>query len=248
MRIIGGRDFYDSAMGYGQDRDRVFVRSAYGEGRVLPCAGSALRRVGSTGLALRSRGKAYDVRLFEGGYEHRFQPFVVWFAGCPYPGVRRVSLPVASGERDNHTYWSAKELLDDLARRGSGLADYSWNGTLMRKVDVESFFAREATATETDWMVANRVSIAVSQPLDPTLVRWDPHDNKQQGWLVDVDGLGALGFARRLDPYQAFQRLSMWVGGVLPTAGAEVVEIASDDVRRDKHGFDRWSFRKRKDR
>lgn len=52
-----------------------------------------------------------------------------------------------------------------------------------------------------------------------------------------------LGFQKVLDPYQAFQEISMFVGGVLPQSGNEMVQI--DDKRMaEKKGFGhKYAFR-----
>lgn len=47
-----------------------------------------------------------------------------------------------------------------------------------------------------------------------------------------------------LDPYTAFQELSMYVGGVLPKGSNKVIDIVDDKVKAEKHGFDKHSFRK----
>jgi hypothetical protein len=50
-------------------------------------------------------------------------------------------------------------------------------------------------------------------------------------------------FMKVKDPFQAYQDLSMYVGGVLGSPEKETVKI-SDECMRDKKGFDKWSFRK----
>lgn len=82
-------------------------------------------------------------------------------------------------------------------------------------------------------MIEPRISIAV----------WH-HVHSEQGWKFDVDGLGSMGFTRRVDPWTAFQELSMWVGGVLPRPGRPMVEMSGERVMVAKHGFDERSFRR----
>jgi hypothetical protein len=56
--------------------------------------------------------------------------------------------------------------------------------------------------------------------------------------------LKRLGFAKALDPYTAFQELSMWIGGVLGGTSPEIVTIKDDKTLIEGHGFDnRFSFR-----
>jgi hypothetical protein len=53
-------------------------------------------------------------------------------------------------------------------------------------------------------------------------------------------------FASVIDPFQAFQELSMYVGNNLVSQMDPDVNIP-DDLKRDSKGFDKWSFRRHKD-
>ncbi|MBC8427279.1 MAG: hypothetical protein H8D97_00145, partial [Proteobacteria bacterium] len=50
-------------------------------------------------------------------------------------------------------------------------------------------------------------------------------------------------FFTQYDAYQAFQEISMFIGGVLPRKEPDTVDI-SDACRSYQKGFDSWSFRK----
>lgn len=50
-------------------------------------------------------------------------------------------------------------------------------------------------------------------------------------------------FYRLIDPYTAFQEISMYISGVLGIDAPKTVEI-SDKSKIEKRGFDKWSFRK----
>jgi hypothetical protein len=50
-------------------------------------------------------------------------------------------------------------------------------------------------------------------------------------------------FFKIFDTYQAFQEISMFMGGVLGRGEKEIVEVA-DKYKIQQHGFDKWSFRK----
>ena len=52
-------------------------------------------------------------------------------------------------------------------------------------------------------------------------------------------------FFKVVDAFQAFQELSMFISGVLGGQSPKMVEI-SDNIRIEKHGFDKMSFRKEK--
>ena len=54
-----------------------------------------------------------------------------------------------------------------------------------------------------------------------------------------------FNFYKCVDPYTAFQELSMFIGGIMGGKSPIMVEI-SDEDRISMHGFDKWSFRKMK--
>jgi hypothetical protein len=85
-------------------------------------------------------------------------------------------------------------------------------------------------------MIANKVSILVEE---------SPKYTKDSRYFqVNPYTLKQLGFAKALDPYSAFQELSMWIGGVLGGTSPEIVTIKDDKTLIEGHGFDnRFSFR-----
>ena len=50
-------------------------------------------------------------------------------------------------------------------------------------------------------------------------------------------------FYKIFDAFQAFQEISMFMGGVLGRGEKEIVEV-EDKYKITQHGFDKWSFRK----
>lgn len=51
-------------------------------------------------------------------------------------------------------------------------------------------------------------------------------------------------FIKVIDPVQALQELSMYVGGVLLQPTNPMIDISNDSIIQKK-GFDKWSFRKK---
>jgi hypothetical protein len=101
---------------------------------------------------------------------------------------------------------------------------------------VSAFFADEGREDEIGWLVENRVSIAL-------LAQERGVCDGEAHWRIDSEGLKDIHFQRRVDPYEAFQMLSQWIGGVLPRAGADMVTISGEKTMLRKHGMDEWSFK-----
>tara|TARA_R110000851_G_scaffold72413_20_gene160497 strand:- start:1303 stop:1716 length:414 start_codon:yes stop_codon:yes gene_type:complete len=59
--------------------------------------------------------------------------------------------------------------------------------------------------------------------------------------------LREIGFAKKYDPYTAYQKLEMFISGVLGGCTPKLVEI-EDKYRIAAHGFDSRSFRKGKEK
>ena len=55
--------------------------------------------------------------------------------------------------------------------------------------------------------------------------------------------LAELGFERVIPPFDGYQKLEGYLFNELAEQNGLPIEI-SDDIRRDNHGFDRYSFRK----
>lgn len=59
--------------------------------------------------------------------------------------------------------------------------------------------------------------------------------------LVKDPVLQDIGFPSVMDPFTAFQELTMWLGAQARPE-KDLVEI-SDEIMRDEKGFDEWSFK-----
>jgi len=55
--------------------------------------------------------------------------------------------------------------------------------------------------------------------------------------------LSQYHFYKVFDSFQAFQEISMFIGGVLGRGEKEIIEV-EDKYKIEQHGFDKWSFRK----
>jgi len=52
-----------------------------------------------------------------------------------------------------------------------------------------------------------------------------------------------IQFYKVFDSYRAFQEISMFISGIMGGKSPPTIEI-SDEIRKEKHGFDKWSFKK----
>lgn len=242
MRIIGGTDYYDTAMALGQDRTVVFARRQEDKVDAIPFDRVPLLEPASHTLSLKG-GLYFRVTEFEhDDVRHIFYPRVVWFAGHRHGGIQvdRYDRRHRAGMSDTLYFWDCARLLAFLGEIGAELhvpRKGGFHGNDIDAGNIEAFFGDEGSESERAWLIGEGISIAVS-----CTNKWR-HEGVD-GWKFDVDGLKNLQFQKLVNPYEAFQRLSQWVGGVLPRPAVPTVEIRDEKTMLAKHGMDSWSFRR----
>jgi len=238
MRIIGGHDYYDVGLSQGRDDDVIFKRSTWPELspgpeptvpelRVLVSdkhGNKTSFRTGrwNTGLdkwRMTSRGRA----AFDGSARVSYYKLAVNFAGSEYYGLSYEVGGFPPPEDSPRVIWTLRDL-DRVLRR---FYDYR---VVFDGADVTLLFK---PSVRREFMVERGASIAV----------WSYHPEAQKsGWTFDCTGLRELNFQRVLDPWAAWQELSMWVAN-LARPDRPMVQLSDQDVAK-KHGYDKWSFRR----
>lgn len=240
MRIISPfHDYYDSAMATGTDERSVFLRRP--EGLALP-TGHALSVWDHPLKPWVQRAQAShagpfgDMVVGRRQREKIVEPGLVLFAGRAYPFMAVQDL---LHDHDPTFVWSLNELMAWLAVRGEKLEEHRryWGSKKTERQRMEEWFAYRG-ADATDAMAKAQVAIALIE--DHSFV-WG--GARKPGQMIINPRLEPYGFARQLDPWTAYQELSMFVEGVLRHPDP-VTEPISDQDRLVQHGFDHWSFRK----
>lgn len=217
MRIISSfRDYYDIPLAFGQDADTVYVRKTFALGGQLAKPFIPTERLDS----LERTGRHYLMRT---------EPFVVHFCGQRFAGLRIITMP----------FGDAPPRADFFAYQWeTAVAVYQSMGVDLFK---ERFWRwRRGWEDVKAWMVdAPSPRMLEMGAAIIAVTRDDKGD-----WKAELNPfLKPLEFYRVMPPYQAFQELSMWIGGTLPAKDADMATVADRD-RIAQHGFDKWSFRK----
>lgn len=242
MRIIGGSDYYDTAMALGQDRSVVFVRTPNDKVEATPFDQSSLLEPVSHTLHLKN-ALFFQVSEYEHDrVRHIFYPRIIWLAGRRHGGIQvdRHDSRHRTGMSDTLYFWDLERFDAFLAGIGAELGDPRSGRHRRDEIDssnIKAFFEDEGAPAERAWLIEHRISIAVSYTN-----KW--RNEGVEGWKYDVDGLKDIQFQKLVDPYEAFQRLSQWVGGVLPRRENPTVSIRDEKTMLAKHGMDLWSFRR----
>lgn len=185
-----------------------------------------------------------------------FNTVAVWVAGVRYYGcylnVKDASQKKnPNGTRYYRIIWTVDALEKEIA--ALGITEYSYvrygDGWRKVKVDINDFFT--PSKEDETVLIENGVSVMTYGPLSINSAGVNDNLNASPeflGWTVDSWNLKDYEFFRVIDPYQTMQEISMWRSGVLPSAANPMVEITGpESLMLNKHGFDKWTFKKQKE-
>jgi hypothetical protein len=213
MRLFGGKDFYDCGLSLGIDPSIILVR---GKSKSIP-----VKDAGGSLLTRSLEVKPISTIVYS---------VSVAFCDMIYRGAM-----VSGNLGRDEGIWSADKLRAWVAAKKGTTVKVGGRWTDGKMTLEEYFTPFPASEVLRDYMIRNKVSILV-ETMD-RYYRDDPY------FEVNPFTLGKIGFAKALDPYSAFQELSMWIGGVLGGTSPEIVRITDDQVLIANHGFDKHSFR-----
>jgi len=239
MRIIGGHDYYDSALAYGSDNDVVFVREKTNE---MQHKLVKVREISAIDICVTTeQGQTYDLTVKYAHLKFYFTLCSVIVGGSRWNGVRW-NMQDTNGGSSTKYIWDWKSFLQILAQEKLSLISRKKFSRWSSKSDItENYFGETACSQdEINWLVERNITILTC---DYHLPNYTSHRSKNV-WKCNQDNLKDMEFYRSLDAFSVFQRISQWVGGILSSTGNSMVQITDDKVKAHKHGFDKWSFRK----
>lgn len=262
MRIIGGKDYYDHGLAYGVDESVVFRRvGLLNRADQFPLT----LRGGKPSVANGPRGKAdfqglrwnkSDSEWELEGLNYSLTSVYVYFCGKLYTGARLTVRDRRLGIHDGglyklveqETYWDRNSLGKRLGKLGMVMGQPK-KTIFSDHYKTTPFWRGQPDQHELSALIERGVAIAVltgdlRQEVPDPMPMHPKHTKQEPLWEVNCEGLKEVDFIKVLDPVQAFQQLSMWVGGVLPQPGNPMVQITDDAVKLAKRGMDKWSFRR----
>ena len=234
MRIISKfRDFYDSALAYGQDKSVVFVRN-----NTPVKADDLLKSLVSRWNIGARTNKSIKIE---------FSRVMVFFCGKLYRGIhcqKSISNPYGffSPEEDgSKVFYNMEELLEYVTFNGitlEGEKRWSWQEDKILD-NIEKFLSQQATTELEEYCITNRyVTLTYSEYTD---FNYTTREHDPEWWANGK--LLTFQFYRVYNAFQAYQELDMFISGTLPQSTQMPIEI-EDKYRIPQHGFNKYSFRK----
>lgn len=167
---------------------------------------------------------------YYGLYPH-ISSFIIGFCGKFYPGWKMYnegkSLPYGGKELITTISYDDKEV-------GEYIAPRFWSGQFDDNVN----YTRNYDPIEL-FRLFNTPVFVYDYDYDRTEIEpW-----RQYSKFLINPLLKEYEFYKIFDAVQAFQEISMFIGGVLGNKEKEIINVA-DKYKIAQHGFDKWSFRK----
>lgn len=237
MRVISKfRDYYDGLRAIDRDADPLYVR----ETRSFVWADMPFRHAQE--MRARIEPVWSDIAVppappppvVHGRRAHHssIERFVVAFCGRAFAGYRIGTAGDVAWDIDTLIARAARANDRALVRQ---LEQHSRAAPYAQPLDRGSWQRFVAVRRE---HVGDKPFVAMNAPI---LVVTDRA-------LIVNPCLADWGFASRVDPYSAWQELSMYLGNNLAQVFARAPRAISDELKAHAHGFDKQSFRNAKNR
>ncbi|MFW9872257.1 MAG: hypothetical protein ACFFG0_04070 [Candidatus Thorarchaeota archaeon] len=232
MRIISKfHDYYDMVQLHGADPDLVFSRK---------------KKEYKNSDKFDPKIEEYFRPFFSliRGYKYYSpQVFAVIFCGKIYKGIKLYIKNETNQFVDNYDYiycYNSKETIDLVKDKKTGVSLDDRKILIGGKYQhisverkIEMFFDNKDSDKFMGLMIKKRCPILLIEKSSP----YKSIKTTVNPILKDIN------FYRIIDPFTAYQNLSMFIGGILPRQSTPTVEISDEDMVIKK-GFNKWSFRK----
>lgn len=241
MKLVGKiRDYYDSALSLGIDNTLYFHRETKTENSdVAKDIVKILDDKLGGGNYVKQQSNNYRSQWQRADHLIDVSINIIGFCGRLYPGIMLHYSDYRTPEHKECFY-----KLDGYNRFETTFSGFTPNF-------FKNHFKRYISRYGHHSSVADRMNLAID-------ALWKYKNDK---WFIDLDTpyfrvswagqevivetcpvLKEYNFYKVKDPYQAFQEISMYLGGVIPRHVPEMINI-SDKDRIAQHGFNKLSFR-----
>lgn len=254
MRIVSKySDYYDGIQGYAPDADDlVYVR--YAREYAVGWRDHEERRKANQHelVAMLRRCAGWTLPVVES-----MQRGVIHFCGKRYPFWYKFD-PTAKGRQKTQGFYDYDSLLAHLAKQEYAAKDPVYRRLTGKdkkpKARWNNYHLRrhwETNLTRRSWddymkrfelkNAREHRDDAVFRYFNTPVIVYYESENR----VVINERLNQFSFAKMVDPFTAFQELSMFIGNNLANVEDPDDLVMTDEQRAATKGFDKWSFRKK---
>lgn len=232
MRIVSKfKDYYDGVQKQGVDRSIVYIRE---QREIRFNKSTRFHKNSALGFVVSSW---YKLPYYVGSPNYNIgKPILIGFCGKWHVCVEIYACRPSIHGSNRALFYSYKDMIDfSTSEKDNGLI-----GELSSK---KTYYLSGDLTYQTMFDMVGSLNDDLFVELGCPIITVKNIFGDCDNVVTLNDSLREFDFARVKDPYQAYQDISMYVGGVLRAPEKETLQI-SDDCMRDKKGFDKWSFRK----
>lgn len=231
MRIIGGRDYYDGVVGYDSDRTINFVRTRYDQYKDRTFGEAFVKKLPFKYPRLRiSKSKNPE-----------FLATMTIFCGKIYFGIKYCPIWTIGKEVYFWDIDSFMKFKTENPKININFSNY-WNpGEFdLTQNTFEKYFEPVSTSR---WPVFDKYLIENQfVNIIQKGYRLNEYDGSGTQYVPNSDGLKAINFQKKIEPWMAYQEIEMYLGTCLVNDQDHMVSV-SDRSKLRKHGFDAYSFK-----
>lgn len=235
------KDYYDIALQYGEQSDVVFERKME-HVAVKKTSDKKLTPLEAVANEVFQKLKNAAPYNFYIDKKFIFSPMMVVFCGKLYPGVHvRNHTQNTPTPIDDGCFFDYQSLQSHLEKFGCDTSEikeegFRWYGKQFKeknKNPIETFFNKSGDDIFSSQLIEHKIVTAV--------VTYS-YNSQGEHFTINLP-LNEVQFFRKFDAWQAYQELSMYIGGVIAPESKPMTVIA-DKYKVIEHGFDNMSFRK----
>lgn len=223
------KDYYDTALGYGIDPNVHWVRETVKLDSLDVCSTIKMPR--------RYHFSQPNFKKFERIHgEESVQPVVFLFCGQLYPCMWIAVRPYESETPMVNILCRTMEKFEECLNEWESdiFGRYGdWNRRTMYNRTKEYF---------NQHVSEDRIRGIHFETKSPVLVMTQDSRAKREVTINPM--LKPFGFQSIVDPFTAFQEISMYVSGVLGSTGVDMIQVSDEDMKYKK-GFHDMSFKNR---
>lgn len=239
MKIVSKfKDYYDGVANSNVDKEIIYKRETSDVSKIIFEKDKTL---------CQSKGEHFRLAQPVNGFEDEYvQTIFLGFCGHIYKGLKVYPYNrYLRGENqtgESKFFWTAESFIEHAKKNYPSFDNkkrFSYYEKFSTQKVVEEYF------NETNSPQLEKLFFEYNVPVF-TYFYQEKYTGHQEIGLKLNPNLKDLEFFKAKDAFTAFQELYTFVSGYLNQDTNPMVQISNQD-KIDKHGFDKWSFRKMKD-